>query len=78
MVINVDDSGFRDLSPGDDGIVESVRGDRPDSKRLADLGFVRGARVTMLRPGSPCIIRIDGRCVGLGTGHQRSIRLTSE
>lgn len=45
------------------------------AKRLADLGFVRGATIEMIRPGSPCIVRVSGTRVGLGSGHQQSIRL---
>ena len=69
-------SGVLTLNRGDNAIVEAVHGNKPASKRLADLGFVRGARILMVSPGSPCILRIDGRCVGLGRDHQRSIRFS--
>ena len=43
------------------------------AKRLADMGFVRGALVEMIRTGKPCLVRIGSTCVGLGADHQRSI-----
>ncbi len=66
------------LGAGELGVVESIAGRRCSSKRLADMGFVRGARITMVRPGEPCIVRIGGRCVGLGIDHQESVLLQAE
>lgn len=63
------------LKSGDQATVASIGGPESAAKRLADMGFIRGAEVTMVRPGMPCIVRIDGRCVGLGAGHQESIAL---
>jgi len=63
------------LKAGDLGLVAGILGARLSGKRLADLGFVRGAEVTMVRPGAPCIVRIGGRCVGLGSAHQECIEL---
>lgn len=60
---------------GEHGEVVSIGGTTFAAKRLADMGFVRGAELIMLRPGAPCIVRINGRCVGLGASHQRNIRL---
>ena len=69
------DGSLPTLKTGEHGTIASINGDEGRAKRLADMGFVRGARVTMVRPGAPCIVRIDGRCVGLGGGHQQSILL---
>jgi len=63
------------LRAGELGLIAGINGARLSAKRLADLGFVRGARITMIRPGAPCIVRIEGRCVGLGTAHQECIEL---
>ena len=68
------ESDYTDLKAGDFGLIASINGARFSAKRLADLGFVRGAKVTMVRPGAPCIVRIDGRCVGLGAAHQTDPR----
>jgi len=70
------DGGFATLRAGDCGVVEGLCGSPAASKRLADLGFVRGAEIKMIRPGSPCIVRIAGRCVGLGRGHQTVIQVS--
>ena len=69
------DSGFLALRAGEHGTVDGVDGSQLSSKRLADLGFVRGAEITMVRPGSPCIVRLGGCCVGLGSDHQLAIQL---
>jgi len=54
-------------------IVAGVGTSQAAAKRLADMGFVRGARIQMVRPGTPCIVRLDGTFVGLGRGHQECI-----
>jgi Fe2+ transport system protein FeoA len=64
------------LEAGDTGTIERVSAKQKVAKRLADLGFVRGARIKMVRPGVPCIVRIGGTCVGLGRAHQTSIQLS--
>lgn len=63
------------LKTGDIGIVDRITATRRTAKRLADMGFVRGARLEMIRSGTPCIVRIGGTCVGLGRAHQASIQL---
>lgn len=63
------------LRAGEMGTVWAIDTAQPSAKRLADLGFVRGATVVMIRPGSPCIIRIDHRYVGLGRAFQACIQL---
>lgn len=65
------------LRSGDSGTVLAVRDGGAGSKRLADMGFVRGAQVQMVRPGTPCIVRVDGQCVGLGSAHQDKITVGS-
>jgi ferrous iron transport protein A len=47
------------LMTGQVGEVFTVTGSGDHSKRLGELGFRQGARVEMLRPGSPCIVRLD-------------------
>ena len=64
------------LKMGEVGIVERITADNGSAKRLAEMGFVRGARLEMIRPGAPCIVRINQSCVGLGRGHQTSILLS--
>lgn len=64
-----------DLRAGETGIVVSVEDDAREAKRLADLGFARGAGVEMLRTGKPCLVRTGGTFVGLGERLQRAIRI---
>jgi Fe2+ transport system protein FeoA len=68
-------SDLPSLKAGDRGTVAAVRVSAAAAKRLADMGFVRGARLEMVKPGCPCIVRIGGTCVGLGAGHQPHIQL---
>ena len=63
------------LEAGDVALVAGISGAQVAAKRLADMGFVRGAEIEMVCPGSPCIVRIDSACVGLGAAHQHSIQL---
>lgn len=64
------------LRTGDVGRISAVRSNDASAKRLADLGFVRGAELEMLHPGNPCIVRIDSAFLGLGAGHQANIELS--
>ena len=63
------------LRAGDVGVVSAVSAGNGAAKRLADMGFVRGVCLEMIRPGLPCIVRIGEVFVGLGEAHQRSIEL---
>ncbi len=61
------------LPARDVAIVVGIVAEETAAKRLADLGFVPGVRVEMVRRGSPCIVRLDGTRIGLGTALQRAI-----
>lgn len=63
------------LRSGQRGVVASVHLGESSGKRLADIGFVPGARIEMLRRGDPCIVRIDESRVGLGRAFQEAILL---
>ena len=63
------------LDVGDVATIAGVTGSMRSTKRLADMGFVHGARIEMIRPGLPCIVRISGVCIGLGADYQYSIQL---
>jgi Fe2+ transport system protein FeoA len=64
------------LRSGEVAVVERIAAANSAAKRLADLGFIQGARLEMVRPGVPCIVRINETCVGLGRDHQTSIELS--
>ena len=61
------------LKTGEAAAIVSIAASQASAKRLADMGFVRGAVVEMIRTGRPCLVRIGSTCVGLGADHQRSI-----
>ena len=61
------------MKTGESAAIVSIAASQASAKRLADMGFVRGALVEMIRPGRPCLVRIGSTCVGLGADHQRSI-----
>lgn len=63
------------LHQGEKGTIEAIHEQGSLAKRLADMGFVRGVEITMVKPGSPCIVSIEGRNVGLGAAGQRRIQL---
>lgn len=53
------------LQAGEWAQVAEVLGDSQCVTRLAELGLRAGARIQMLQPGSPCLIRIEGARLGL-------------
>lgn len=64
-----------ELLSGKRGTIEAIHEQGSLVKRLADLGFVRGVEITMIKSGSPCIVSIEGRNIGLGAAGQRRIQL---
>ena len=64
---------LENLKAGDVAVVDRIATANGASKRLADMGFIRGARLEMVRPGAPCIVRLNSLCVGLGLAYQTSI-----
>ena len=70
---DVVDDRLSSLRTGESAAIVSIAASQASAKRLADMGFVRGALVEMIRTGKTCLIRIGSTCVGLGLDHQRSI-----
>ncbi|RME40506.1 MAG: ferrous iron transport protein A [Planctomycetota bacterium] len=66
---------LRRLRPGEEAVIVGIDEKRSSAKRLADLGFVRGAKLEMLCPGTPCLVKVAGACIGLGAAHQDCILL---
>lgn len=52
------------LKTGQAGSVGEVQGDVNFVQRLREMGVHLGATVKMIRPGSPCIIGLDGLRLG--------------
>ena len=67
------DDRLSSLRTGEAAAIVSIAASQASAKRRADMGFVRGALVEMIRTGRPCLVRIGATCVGLGADHQRSI-----
>ena len=51
---------LRSLSAGQRGEVGQIVGDPQQVHRLEEIGLREGTTVEMVRPGSPCIIRMSG------------------
>ncbi len=67
---------LRSLRTNEVAVVAGVEASQVAAKRLADMGFTPGVRVEMLRPGRPCLVRLNGTCMGVGARYQQSILLT--
>jgi ferrous iron transport protein A len=52
------------LRAGEAGCVGDVVGNVELVHRLREMGLYNGAKVRMIRPGSPCIIGLDGQRLG--------------
>jgi ferrous iron transport protein A len=52
------------LRAGQCGCIGQVVGACDVVQRLKEMGLYDGARVQMVRPGSPCIIRLQGQRLG--------------
>ncbi len=56
------------MRAGEAGRVGDVLGKEDVVHRLREMGLHTGAEIQMIRPGSPCIIRLEGRKLGFRTG----------
>lgn len=52
---------LRMLARGQTAAIGELVGGPEHVHRLRELGLHSGAQIEMLRPGSPCIVRIDGQ-----------------
>ena len=55
------------------GKVQQVDGDVPLVQRLAEIGFKVGSSLQVLRPGTPCLLRVDNQRLSLRL--ERSLRI---
>jgi ferrous iron transport protein A len=53
------------LRAGESGHVGEVIGTGDLVHRIREMGLYNGAQVQMIRPGSPCIIRLHGQRLGV-------------
>jgi Fe2+ transport system protein FeoA len=61
------------MKAGRSGTIVGIAAEHLSAKRLADMGFVTGVRVKMIRRGNPCIVGIGGMFVGLGAANQTCV-----
>jgi ferrous iron transport protein A len=52
------------LQAGERGQIGAILGNVDMVHRLREIGLFAGAQVQMIRPGSPCIIRLHGQRLG--------------
>jgi ferrous iron transport protein A len=52
------------LAAGASAVVAAVLGGAELVHRLHEMGLRRGARVEMVQPGSPCIVKLDQQKLG--------------
>lgn len=69
---------LQDLRNGDQACIESMMGSDQEISRLAALGIQGGARLQLLRRGSPCIIQLEDSRICLRTGKQLQILVRPE
>ncbi len=70
-----------DLTPGREGTIEALDLKEPDARRLMELGFVPGSRVTAGRRapgGDPRVFRVDGAEFALRVATASRVRLKGE
>jgi len=63
------------LKRGQVGMIQDLIGLDGSTKRLADLGFLRGREVEMVRPGATCIVRLGRATIAMGNRIQHGIVL---
>ncbi len=63
------------LIKGQLGQIESVDAPPRLARRLAEMGITPGATVEMLRPGGPCIVRINQTRLSLSRLLQSQVRV---
>ena len=68
----------RSLGAGRSSVIVGIAAEHLSAKRLADMGFVTGASVKMVRRGNPCIVGIGGTFVGLGAANQSCLLVEPE
>jgi Fe2+ transport system protein FeoA len=69
-----------DLRRGEDGVLEQIELDDDDARRIMELGFIPGARITAGRSapgGDPRVYRVDGSEVALRRETASRLKLRS-
>ena len=64
------------LKPGERAEVVQVGGDAAWVCRLAEMGLREGCQLTLLQPGSPCLLKVADCRLCLRAGEQTQILVT--
>lgn len=70
-----------ELPPGAEAVLGAIELPEADARRLMELGFVPGTRVTAARcapGGDPRVFRVDGSEIALRRETARHVRLAAE
>lgn len=74
----MEERGLNELNPGESAHVVTLDPRHPLRRRLLELGFVRGARVAVVRRapmGDPVEVRVNGTDLALRAQDLRGIRV---
>jgi ferrous iron transport protein A len=66
------------LGPGQRGKIRQIIGWSELVRRLAEMGLREGAIVEMVRPGSPCMIRLGNQKLGLRADELAGVLVVAE
>jgi Fe2+ transport system protein FeoA len=66
------------LSAGRTAVVEAVLGVSAQVQRLREMGLRDGARVEMIQPGCPCLIRLGNQRLGFRANELMSVLVRPE
>jgi Fe2+ transport system protein FeoA len=72
------ETAVRCLADGQVAVLDSLHPSPSRAKRLADMGFIKGARLQMIRGGNPCILRVESTRIGLGRTYQADLEVRLE
>jgi Fe2+ transport system protein FeoA len=64
------------MASNDEGVVAEMIGEQHHVKRLQEMGLMIGSKLTMVAPGCPCLVSIDGRRLSLRLEPETEIYIT--
>ena len=64
---------LQQLRPGNQANISCLQGCPHDVARFSELGLQRGAKVSIIRGGNTCILKLDGNCMCVRPSKQLTI-----
>ncbi len=61
------------LQAGEEASIVELIGDEWQVHRLAEMGLRVGANIRMVRPGSPCLLALDGKRLSIRLAHDLEV-----